>query len=158
MTRLSWFLGALLTTAPTVLASQAPDTSSAVSAIGALFGAMRRSDTAAVRNIFHPDGRVIGVPSSSAAAGRLNILTVDAFVRFAGQNAPEAWVEKMWNPTVHTDGALATVLFDYDVVRSGKFSHCGTNSVQLLLAATGWKIFSMTFTSRPSSCPTHANP
>jgi hypothetical protein len=122
-------------------------------AVDSMFSAMRRSDTAAVRSAFLTTGRVVPFPASAASGAAPNGLTVDAFVAFAGQQAPGTWNERILNAQSHVDGTLGTLWFDYDVIRSGAAVQCGVNSVQLLQTASGWKILSMAFTSRRSDCP-----
>lgn len=122
--------------------------------IDSLFSAMQRTDTAAVRAAFLTIGRVTPIPAD-AAAEPSSALTVDAFVAFAARNAPGAWVERIKNPKAQLDGTLGSLWYDYEVARGGAVTQCGVQSVQLKRTAAGWKILSMTFTSRSDCARAH---
>jgi hypothetical protein len=138
--------------APHAIRAQSTDEAGLRSAVESLFTAMRKSDTAAVRAAFLPTARVIPMPADAASAPP-NALNLDAFVRFAGGNAPESWNERVWQPRALIDGTLGTLWFDYDVVRNNAVAQCGVNSVQLQQTAAGWKILSMAFTAKRTDCP-----
>ena len=143
----------------TIPLAQAPSPDKAIpAAIEQLFAAMSRGDTAAVRRSFLPGGRVVVMPSPDSLTERVAFLALDDFVRFAGQNAPNTWIERLWNPAVRSTGSLGYICFDYDVYRGSSFSHCGINSVQMQQSPSGWKIVSMAFTSRRVGCDAREPP
>jgi len=120
-------------------------------AIDRLFDAMRKSDTAAVRAAFLPGARVIPMSADNSGT-KVNALELDAFVRFAGQNAAGAWDEQFWSAASRTNVSLGDLWFEYDVYRGETLSHCGVNSVQLQRTGDSWKIVSMAFTRRTDAC------
>ncbi|MFQ5529997.1 MAG: hypothetical protein ACE5FP_06550, partial [Gemmatimonadota bacterium] len=61
-------------------------------------------------------------------------------------------LERMWDPTVHIDGRLATVWTPYDFYRDGEFSHCGVDVFVIARTGDGWKIVSLVDTRRRAGC------
>lgn len=116
-----------------------------------LFAAMRSSDTAVIRTLFLANARVIPLPAATA-------LSVDQFVAFAGRNAPDTWIERIWSPVIKQTGPLADLWFEYDVYKGKAFAQCGVNSVQLVETGGGWRIVTMTFTASQTGCPEHPAP
>ncbi len=137
--------------------AQSPDTA-ITSAIDRLFDAMKRSDTAAVRVRFLAGGRVIIPPAPNAPGDKVTALSVDDFVKFAGNNAPGSWIERAWNPVTETSGTLGHVWFDYDIYRNGARTQCGSNSAQLQRVGADWRIVSMAFSARNVDCAAHPPP
>jgi hypothetical protein len=131
--------------------AQSADETTLRSAVETLFTAMRNSDTASVRAAFMPTARVMPMPAAATTPAQ-NALNVDAFVRFAGNNAPGTWNERVWDPRALVDGTLGHLWFEYDIVRNGATTQCGINSVQLQLTPAGWKILSMAFNGKSASC------
>lgn len=139
------------------LAQSRPD-AGITGTIDRLFDAMKKSDTAAVRAVFLGGGRVIVMPATDASADKVTALSLDDFVKFAGNNAPGSWIERAWNPMTSTSGTLGSVWFDYDIYRGGALTQCGSNAVQLQRSGGDWKIVSMAFSARKTDCPSHAPP
>jgi hypothetical protein len=54
--------------------------------------------------------------------------------------------------TIKSDGLLATVWTPYKFYAKGKFSHCGTNSFQLVKQSGVWKIQYVIDTRRKEGC------
>jgi hypothetical protein len=61
-------------------------------------------------------------------------------------------LERMWDPEVRIQGAIAAVWTRYDFHRDGKFSHCGTDAFNLVKTAEGWKIASAMWTVERTGC------
>lgn len=53
--------------------------------------------------------------------------------------------ERFYNVRIETNGALASVYFDFDFVSDGQVTNRGAESWQMLRAEDGWKISSMLF-------------
>jgi hypothetical protein len=64
--------------------------------------------------------------------------------------------ERMWDPEVRIDGAVATLWAPYDFYRALEFSHCGTDAFQLANTPDGWKVMMVSYTVQmPPDCSTH---
>lgn len=128
-------------------ACAADDKDAAVATVQKLFDAMSAHDSDAARAVILPEGRLYatrtdGTPSS---------LTLEQFAaRLSTMKEP--MLERMWNPTVLVRGRIAQVWAEYDFHLSGKFHHCGIDSVSLVKAADGWKIAGIVYTSETSGC------
>jgi len=61
------------------------------------------------------------------------------------QNDKEAIEEKFYNVRIDTNGAVASVYFDFDFLAAGKVVNRGAESWQMVRAEDGWKISSMLF-------------
>jgi hypothetical protein len=59
----------------------------------------------------------------------------------------------MPNPAIETDGDLAMVWGDYSFFVDGKLHHCGVNHFGLVRIDGQWKVASLAWTSRTTSCP-----
>ena len=121
-----------------------------VAAVERLFQAMQARDTVAVRAAFHPGGT--GTAVAMQQGGRVvRSLSTDEFVRSVGA-AQEPLVERMWNPEVRIEGDLATLWAPYDFHIGERFSHCGTDAVQLIRTDAGWKITAIAWTIHDAPC------
>lgn len=67
--------------------------------------------------------------------------------RFADmvQNGKEAIEERFYNVRIDTNGAIASVYFEFDFLADGKVDNHGAESWQMVRAEDGWKISSMLF-------------
>lgn len=119
--------------------------------------AMEIRDTAALRGLFEPGARLVGLRPRHGGPV-VQSLSIDQFVAFVAGDAREAWVERFWNPEVRVEGTLATVWAPYDFHFASRFSHCGVDAFQLLRTADGWRIVSLADTYQPDGCPRHPPP
>ena len=71
----------------------------------------------------------------------------DSWKKFAEfvQTAPKPVEERFYNVRIDTNGAVASVWFDFDFLVDGKVTNRGSESWQMVLAEDGWKISSMLF-------------
>jgi cyanophycinase len=127
-----------------------PATRDAVSAVQKLFDAMRSSDTAAVRSVFHPDAKVF-VPANGPSPSTIRVSGVNDFVRSIA-SATVRYDERFRDPDVRVDGNLAAIWTYYDFFRGGTFSHCGIDAFHLARMDTGWKIVQIAYTVRQERC------
>lgn len=84
-----------------------------------------------------PDGTVMGRWSAERF-----IATVE--------QGDEPGLERIWEPEVRLDGAMATVRAEYDFHRGGELSHCGVDVFHLVRRDGHWRIVSVTYTVRPA--------
>jgi hypothetical protein len=71
----------------------------------------------------------------------------DSWKHFADfiQTAPKPVEERFYNVRIDTNGAVASVWFDFDFLEDGKVSNRGSETWQLVRAEDGWKISSMLY-------------
>jgi cyanophycinase len=132
------------------VAALSPEQRSVLGTVERLFDAIRRSDTAGVRKLFHPDARVV-VPSMRNSQPFVRTSTVDEFVKSIGaQQATND--ERFSNAEVRIDGALASVWTYYDFYLGDRFSHCGIDAFHLARGYGGWQILQISYTTRQDGC------
>lgn len=116
-----------------------------------LFDAMRERDTVALRQVFHPEGRLMTAGRDRSGLPVVQTATVDAFVR-AVASAPMRLDERISDVEVRVDGGLATVWARYLFYADSTFTHCGVDAFQLAQTPEGWKIIQVADTRRREGC------
>jgi len=73
------------------------------------------------------------------------------------ESSPEPLIERMWDPEVRVDGALATVWAPYDFYAGSELSHCGIDAATMLRQEDGsWRIVALSWTrAQPPACELH---
>lgn len=142
---------AVLAVAGRPTSSLAQDGDDPAAVVHRLFDAMRTRDTVAIRQAFHPEGRLMTAARDRAGVPVVQTATVDAFVR-AVTSARAKLDERLSNVEVRVDGGLATVWAQYRFYADSTFIHCGANAFQLGWTADGWKITQVTDTRRQEEC------
>ena len=150
-------LGTLLSAAP--LAAQGSsqtsgDRAEVLTVTERMVEAMRVRDTAALKRLFLPGARLVGMRTRRGAeAAHVQALTPEQFADFVARDTTRGtWIERLWSPRVEVDGTLATVWAEYDFHFDQRFSHCGVDAFQLLKTAEGWRIASLADTYRTEGC------
>ena len=123
-----------------------------------MFDAMKAKDTAAFREIFEPNAKLVGMRTRPNGEQVIQILPWDRFGTFMLNDTRGPWIERAWSPEVRIRGTLATVWAEYDFHFGQTPSHCGVDAVQLLKMPTGWKIVSIADTYEPTGCPQRPAP
>lgn len=141
------------TTGTRGLAAQSTEERAVRAAVEQLFSGMRTRDTAAVRAVFEPGARLVGIRTPASGSPRLQSISVDQWVAAIGRDTRGVWNERAFEPKVFVDGTMATVWAAYDFRFDDKPTSCGTDSVQLLKIADAWKIVSIADTYRTTGCP-----
>ena len=125
-----------------------------VATLQRLFDALQAGDEALLRSVV--DASVV-MHYSETLDGRtiLGSSTLDALAaRITSGEVP--LIERMWDPVVAVDGALATIWTPYDFYAGQAFSHCGVDAVSLMRTDDGWKIVGLSWTRRqPPDCALH---
>lgn len=116
-----------------------------------LFDAMRAADSAAARQLLHPDAR-LHRPVMRDGEPALSVSGVDGWLDAIGGAEPGRLDEKVWNLEIRVDGRLATAWMNYAFHLDGELHHCGVNAFQLVRMADGWKAFGIADTSREEGC------
>lgn len=137
---------------PVALPAQS-DHDAVMSVVNRLFDGMRKGDSTMVRSVFDTKARLI---SSGTRQGKLFTsieANADGFVKGVGSPHTEQWDERIRNPKVQIDGALASVWVDYGFFLGQKFSHCGIDHFLLAKNDAGeWKILELADTRRSTGC------
>ena len=119
---------------------------------------IRSKDTAAFRDVFEPNAKLIGMRTRQNGEQVVQVLPWDRFGAFMASDTRGPWIERAWSPEVRIRGTLATVWAEYDFHFGQTPSHCGVDAVQLLKTPGGWKIVSIADTYEPTGCPTREPP
>jgi ketosteroid isomerase-like protein len=159
MKRLLMLLGALGTLGCAAATARQGDTNAAsaadrdavITAVQALFDAMRTRDTSAIRDAFTPGAQLVSVRTVPGAPARMQTQPLAAFVTSIGR-ASEELVERMWDPRVEVAGDIASLWAPYEFRIGANFSHCGHDAVHLVRTAEGWKIAGIAYTVVTTGC------
>jgi hypothetical protein len=152
-------LAAAVALAPQSVSAQASSAASrteeqaVLATVQRLFDAMRTKDTAAFREIFEPNAKLVGMRTRQTGEQVVQVLPWDRFASFVASDQRAPWHERAWSPEVRIRGTLATVWAEYDFHFGQTPSHCGVDAVQLLRTPSGWRIVSIADTYEPTGCP-----
>lgn len=120
-------------------------------AVDQLFLGMRMGNASIAEQVLAPGVRFAVLDASSGTAA-VTTETLDTFLR-AVAASQGTWDEQIYDVEVRTDDAMASVWAPYTFYLSGRISHCGVNSLELLRDAEGWKITQISDTRRMEGCP-----
>jgi Putative lumazine-binding len=141
-------IGCLLVLLP--LAAQSLDEKEVLAAVQKTFDGMAANDAGKILASMTADARLYGVRANGSAyalpaeqwASRLVSLKSEFLEHFTTP------------PAVSIHGAIANVWGPYELLRDGKFSHCGVDSFNLLKTAEGWRVAAVFDTEETTGCPT----
>jgi hypothetical protein len=119
-----------------------------------MFDALKDADEALLRSVMdasivmHSTETRDGVTTSGSS-------TIEGLAeRITGDGDP--LIERMWDPSVVVNGALAAIWTPYDFYVGETFSHCGVDSANLIRTPDGWKIVALSWTRlQPPACELH---
>jgi len=137
----------MFATAP--LLAQTGDEKDAVAAVQKLFDGMAAHDAAAIKSTMLQDARLYSVRADGSMGA--STLAND----FANQiaSAKVALIERFTaEPKVLIRGRMAQVWGEYELLRDGKFGHCGVDSASLFQTSEGWKIATIVYTVETTGC------
>ena len=146
------------TTSSTATTHSAADEKAVLATVQRMFDAMRTRDTAAFREIFEPNARLVGMRARPNGEQVMQVLPWERFGTMMAADTRGQWIERAWSPEVRIRGTLATVWAEYDFHFGQTPSHCGVDAVQLLKTSVGWKIVSIADTYEASGCPKREPP
>jgi hypothetical protein len=121
------------------------------SAVNQLFTAMKDADSALLVSSFADSAILQTIIEKNGKV----VVKTDAVGDFAAQVAKmekNILDERIKFDVVRIDGALAMVWAPYQFYYKGKFSHCGTDSFQLVRINGKWKIQYLIDTRRSGGC------
>jgi hypothetical protein len=127
------------------------DRAQVIAAVQSFFDSMEKADAELARKILMPDARFF---SAAERDGKVTVRpsTGDAFIAgFSNPNRAKA-LERMWDPEVRVQGAIAQLWTRYDFHSNGAFSHCGIDAFNLVKTDEGWKIASAMWTVERTGC------
>ena len=118
-------------------------------AIDQIFEGMRTANPDLVRAVFAQDARFAMVGED---AGGVSVQSVDGWLEAIGSSEGR-WDERLYDVEVKVDGDMASAWTPYTFYLDGAVRHCGTNSIELLRDASGWKVTQISDTRRTEGCP-----
>lgn len=138
-----------------VVRAQARDVPSAdrevIAVVDRFFALLTARDSAGMAAIMEPEGVVFAV--SVGPEARLPKAVTHRDFLSSLHKGKGALLERYWTPSVHVDGAVATVWAPYDFHVDGTFSHCGNDVFTLVRHPDGWKIAGVVYSRRQEGCP-----
>ncbi|MCL7971144.1 MAG: nuclear transport factor 2 family protein [marine benthic group bacterium] len=136
--------------APAANAQEAEDEVMAV--VDALFDAMRAADSAAVRELIHPEMEKMASSGARDGVAGVGFTAMDGFVQAVGGAEPGSLDEKIGPSDIRIDDNLATVFTPYAFHYNGNLSHCGVNVFLIAREGEEWMIVGLADTRRRQGC------
>jgi len=121
------------------------------SAVNQLFTAMKNADSALLVSSF-ADSAILQTIIEKNGKVLVKTEAVGDFASQVGKMGKNILDERIQFDVVRIDGALAMVWAPYQFYYKGKFSHCGTDSFQLVRINGKWKIQYLIDTRRTGGC------
>lgn len=125
-----------------IAAQTMDDGERAIAVVNQLFAAMKAKDAEQIKSVFSPDGQLVAIdkPKDGKGVSKTRLFTGDAFATMIAANKGADYIEQMPSPEARVTGDLAVVSGRYTFYVGDKFSHCGTNTFNLVRTETEWKI------------------
>jgi hypothetical protein len=120
--------------------------------VDALFEAMRASDSATVRELFHPEMDQMASSGVRDGVAGVRFGAISGFVEAVGGAEPGAFDEKIGPAEIRIDDNLATVFTPYAFHYNGNLSHCGVNVFLIAKVSEAWRIVGLADTQRRQGC------
>lgn len=121
------------------------------SAVNQLFTAMKNADSALLVSSF-ADSAILQTVIDKNGKVEIKSEVIADFARQVGKMQKGILDERIQFDIIRIDGALAIVWAPYQFYYKGKFSHCGTDSFQLVRINGKWKIQYLIDTRRSQDC------
>jgi Xaa-Pro aminopeptidase len=126
------------------------DRADVLATVARTFKAMAAHDSTALRQLLAPTA-IFHVSPAVADTSNPRRSTAEEFIMRIS-TSPQAYLERIWDPTVLVHGPIASVWAPYDFHIDGKFSHCGVDTFTLVRQQSGWKITDITYTVEREGC------
>lgn len=140
------FLTAALFLGFTDLSYAAAPEADALKTVNDFLQAIPRRDKAAMLSAAIPHMEILSARKS--AEGGLRRLTIEQLVDLIAAQPPGKMVQTLRHPVVHVDNDLAEVWSPYTWTLDGHFSHCASESFNLLKLDGKWVMVSIVDTAR----------
>lgn len=131
-----------------VLAFTQDDRDAAITVVNQLFDGMKAKSAEQIKGVFAPDVHFLAIdkPRDGKGPSKTRVMTGEAFAKRMAESKEPDYVEKMLSPEARINGDLAVVSGRYTFYVGDKFSHCGTDTFNLVRTEAGWKIVQGAFT------------
>jgi len=118
------------------------DKQSATDVVDQLFAGMRAKNADQIKSVFSPEGQLVAIdkPRDGNGISKTRIFSGEAFAKMISEAKGPDFIETMPSPEARIAGDMAIVTGRYTFYVGDKFSHCGTNTFNLVRTETGWKI------------------
>lgn len=124
------------------------DKDSAIAVVNRLFDGMKVKSAEQIKGVFAPDVHFLAIdkPRDGKGISKTRVMTGEAFAKQISESKSAEYLEKMISPEARISGDMAVVSGRYTFYVGDKFSHCGTDTFNLVRTEAGWKIVQGAFT------------
>lgn len=124
------------------------DKTAAIAVVNQLFDGMKVKSAEQIKSVFAPDVHFLAIdkPRDGKGISKTRVMTGEAFAKQISESKAEEYREKMISPEAKISGDMAVVSGRYTFHVGDKFSHCGTDTFNLVRTEAGWKIVQGAFT------------
>ncbi len=132
----------LFTAAAFAQNKQSEDAQAAAETPDKLFAAMKAKNFDKIRSTFTPEGQLVAIdkPRDGKGISKTRVFTAESFAKTIAEAKGADFIEKMPNKDIKISGDMAVVSGRYTFYVGDKFSHCGTNTFNLVRTEAGWRI------------------
>lgn len=118
------------------------DRQSAIDVVNQLFAGMKAKNADQIKSVFSADGQLVAIdkPRDGKGISKTRILSGEAFAKMISEAKAADFIETMPAPEAKIAGDMAIVTGRYTFSVGETFSHCGTNTFNLVRTETGWTI------------------
>ena len=120
-------------------------------AVQQVFDGMRAADPAMVAAVFAENAR-FAVVRSRDGLSEISTPSVAEWIGAIGESGG-SWDEQVYDVDIQVDENVASAWVPYTFYLEGLISHCGVNSIELLLNGDNWEITQLSDTRRSEDCP-----
>ena len=119
--------------------------------VNKMFEAMKNADAAALKSCF-ADSAILQTVNNRQGKTTISTDALNEFADFVSKQKKGDADERIEFGTIKSDGQLAIVWAPYKFYFKDKFSHCGTDSFQLIRVNGEWKIQYLIDTRKKQGC------
>lgn len=118
------------------------DKQEVIDVVDQLFAGMKAKNAEQIKSVFSAEGQLVAIdkPRDGKGISKTRIFTGEAFAKMISEAKGPDFIESMPSPEARIAGDMAIVTGRYTFFVGDKFSHCGTNTFNLVRSETGWKI------------------
>jgi len=120
-------------------------------AVQQVFDGMRAADPVMVAAVFADNARFAVVRSRDGLPA-ISTQPVAEWVGAIGESGGR-WDEQIYDVDIQLDDNISSAWVPYTFYLEGLISHCGVNSIELLLNGDNWEITQLSDTRRSEDCP-----
>ena len=120
-------------------------------AVQQVFDGMRAADPAMVAAVFAENAR-FAVVGSRDGLSEISTPSVAEWIGAIGESGG-SWDEQVYEVDIQIDENISSAWVPYTFYLEGVISHCGVNSIELLLNGDHWEITQLSDTRRSEDCP-----